>query len=290
VAAHTGRFLVVSGFSREMRSMDNPAGLDPHRPDHAHGFSAAVRTILGLTAFAVTLLPIPVVYFGILPAYQRHSWFLLFYTPFLCLLTLCYLFYVRDSLGRAIFANVLDPPPPRDPYYREPMSEQVKRGFRYVKAIFVGILPVLLVLTSMYCISRYLSTLDQSVTRAVRTYQERSIAGEPSGALPEERGSSPRRKLTRQRAAVTTDSVRSSVRDSLPFPLDSSAVRQYVLRTSAIGDIPEVTELSVFYMGAFVALLVAVTLMALKEYAKEALGLSEHELMFGRYRPGVTEE
>ncbi len=31
------------------------------------------------------------------------------------------------------------------------------------------------------------------------------------------------------------------------------------------------------------ALLVAVTLMALKEYAKEAMGLSEHELMFGRY-------
>jgi hypothetical protein len=134
--------------------MDNPAGLDPHRPHDTHGFSAAVRTVLGLTAIAVTLLPIPVVYFGILPVYQRHSWFLLFYTPFLCLLTLCYLFYVRDSLGRAIFANVLDPPPPRDPYYSEPMSEHVKRGFRRVKAIFVGILPALLVLTSMYCISR----------------------------------------------------------------------------------------------------------------------------------------
>ncbi len=43
-------------------------------------------------------------------------------------------------------------------------------------------------------------------------------------------------------------------------------------------------------MGAFLALLVAVTLMALKEYAKEALGLSENELMFGRYRRADVQE
>jgi hypothetical protein len=44
-----------------------------------------------------------------------------------------------------------------------------------------------------------------------------------------------------------------------------------------------VVELTALYIGAFVALLVAVTLMGLKEYAKEAMGLSEHQLMFGRY-------
>jgi hypothetical protein len=30
--------------------------------------------------------------------------------------------------------------------------------------------------------------------------------------------------------------------------------------------------------------------MALKEYAKEALGLSEHELMFGRYYRSAADE
>jgi hypothetical protein len=271
--------------------MDNPAGLEALRPQDSHGYSAAVRTILGLTALIVTLLPIPVVYFRVLPAYQRHSWFLLVYTPFLCLLTLCYLFYVRDALARTIFANVLDPPPPPDPYYREPLGDRVQRGFRRVKGIFVGILPALLVLTSMYCVSRYFAVLDGSVAQAVRTYQERSMSSEPTGALPEQRSRSPRRRSPRRKYPVTAESTQASpVRDSLPFPLDSTSVRQYVLRTSAIDDIPRVTELTVLYVGAFVALLVAVTLMALKEYAKDALGLSEHELMFGRYRRSVIED
>jgi hypothetical protein len=272
------------------RSMDNPAGLEAHRRHDTHGYSAAVRTILGLTAVVVTLLPIPVLYFKVLPAYQRHSWFLLVYTPFLCLLTLCYIFYVRDGLARTIFANVLDPPPAPDPYYRETMSEQAKRGFRKVKGVFVGILPVILVLTSMYCVSRYFAELDQSVAQAVRSYQERSISSEPTGALPEQRGRSARRSSARRRELVVAESTLVSARDSLPFPLDTTAVRQYVLRTSAIDDIPRVTQLTVLYVGAFVALLIAVTLMALKEYAKDALGLSEHELMFGRYRGTVREE
>ena len=79
-------------------------------------------------------------------------------------------------------------------------------------------------------------------------------------------------------------------RDSLPSPSDSNAVRKYVLQSSAIDDIPHLLELTVWYVGAFVSLLVAVTLMALKEYAKEALGLSEHDLMFGRYRTSGTED
>jgi hypothetical protein len=68
------------------------------------------------------------------------------------------------------------------------------------------------------------------------------------------------------------------------------AVREYVLRTTGIDDIPRLVELTVLFMGTFVALLIAVTLMALKEYAKEALGLSEHELMFGRYYRSADDE
>src|SRR5215210_7577137 len=113
--------------------MDKSLEIDPHRLDDTHSYSAAVRSLLGFTALAVTLLPIPVIYFGLLPAYQRHAWFLLFYTPFLCLLTLFYLFYVRDSLARTIFADVLDPPPPPDPYSREPFSDRLGRGFRRLK-------------------------------------------------------------------------------------------------------------------------------------------------------------
>jgi hypothetical protein len=63
-----------------------------------------------------------------------------------------------------------------------------------------------------------------------------------------------------------------------------------VLRTSRIDGIPRVVELTGWYISSFLALLIAVTLMALKEYAKEALQLSEHDLVFGRYyRSGASE-
>jgi hypothetical protein len=43
------------------------------------------------------------------------------------------------------------------------------------------------------------------------------------------------------------------------------------------------TELTVLYIGIFSAALLAVLLMALKEHAKEAMGLTEQELVVGRY-------
>lgn len=279
--------------------MINPVKIEPQPSNDTHSYSAAVRSVLGFTALAVTLLPIPVLAFKILPAYQKHAWFLLFYTPFLCLLTLCYLFYIRDSLARVTFADLLDPPPPPDPYDREPLSGRMRRGFRQVKAVILGILPAVLVLTSMYCIVRYFAALDKSVALSVESYQA-AAASDTVAAISEKRGNSDRRRSPRAAAspkkAASPDFERESLpQDSLALPsrpnlADTSAVRGYVLRTSEIDNIPRLAELTALYVGAFVALLIAVTLMALKEYAKEALGLSEHELMFGRYRRRGPEE
>jgi len=270
--------------------MGNPAEEEPSRLRTPPSYSAAARKALAFSAVAITLLPLPVTYFGILPAYQVHARFLLFYAPFLLLLTLSYLFYVRDSLARAMFADVLDPPSPPDPYHYERTRERLGRWFRHLKAITLGILPALLVITSMYCVSRYLASFNQSVARAAAVYVERAGTGEEVGLT---RGKEEVGLTTgKQRGRVPTASGRSSRQpvprdsaavDTLPQPSDSTAVRQHVLRASRMESIPEVVELTGLYIGAFVALLVAVTLMALKEYAKEAMGLSEHELMFGRY-------
>jgi len=132
----------------------------------APSYSAAARKALAFSAVAITLLPLPITYLGILPAYEVHARFLLFYVPFLCLLTLSYLFYVRDSLARAMFADVLNPPAPPDPYYYERTGQRLGRWFRHLKAITLGILPALLVITSMYCVSRYLGLFNQSLARA----------------------------------------------------------------------------------------------------------------------------
>src|SRR6185503_1801465 len=146
--------------------------LEPHTLEDRHGYSAVVRRVLGFTAFAITLLPIPLLALKILPAYQKHAWFLLFYTPFLCLLTLCYLFYIRDALARVTFANLLDPPSDPDPYARESLGDRFGRSFRRVKGAILGILPAVLVLTSLYCIARYFGAFNQSVAVAMETYRE----------------------------------------------------------------------------------------------------------------------
>ena len=165
------------------RFMPSLPEVEPGRLQRMPGYSAAMRSALVFCALAVTLLPIPLTYLGILPAYRVHAWFLLFYAPFLCLLTLCYLFYVRDSLARAMFADVLDPPPPPDPYYREALGDRLKRGYRRLKGILLGILPVLLVITSMYSVSRYLASMNESVALAAETYVERAAASKEVGAL-----------------------------------------------------------------------------------------------------------
>lgn len=276
--------------------MERPVHIEVHRPAETHGYSSTVRSVLGLTALLVTLLPIPVIYFGILPAYQKHAWFLLFYTPFLCLLTLCYLFYVRDSLARTTFADLLDPPPPPDPYSRESAADQVRRGIRRIKGLVLGILPALLVLASMYCIASYFAAFDQSVALSVQSYREKSLSRQSMPAVvgpgegQKRRPAKPSGSPAKPAGVDTLATRQDTTRDSLPSPSDSSAIRGYVLRTSEIDKIPQLVKLTALYVGAFVALLIAVTLMALKEYAKEALGLSEHELMFGRYRRNQSEE
>ena len=263
--------------------MASRSGTESHQLGTPSSYSAAARKALALTAAVITLLPIPITYFGILPTFRAHASFLLFYAPFLCLLTLCYLFYVRDSLARAMFADVLNPPPPPDPYEAERLGERLGRAYRRLKGVVLGILPVLLVIASMYFVSRYLVSFNQSVARAVQVYIERAdTAGQatPTDGKQQRRAPASATRGSRLPAAGDTATV-----DTLPPLSDSTAVRQYLLRTSRMQSIPGVIELTGLYIGVFVALLVAVTLMALKEYAKEAMGLSEHELMFGRYGP-----
>ena len=121
--------------------------------------------------------------------------------------------------------------------------------------------------------------------------QERRRAGRAAASQRKTARADPAADSLAQDSLARDSLVRDSLaRTARPNPSDTNAVRDYVLRTSEIDRIPGLVQLSAFYVGAFLALLVAVTLMALKEYAKEALGLSEHELMFGRYyRSGVEE-
>jgi hypothetical protein len=60
--------------------------------------------------------------------------------------------------------------------------------------------------------------------------------------------------------------------------------RQLVLRTAGVDAIPLFTELTALYIGIFASAATALVLMALKEYAKDTMGLSEQDIVFGGLR------
>jgi hypothetical protein len=256
------------------------------------GQSAPIRTVLSLAALAVAVVPGPLLALGVLPAYQVQARFLAFYTPFVCLLILAYLFYVRDYLARIMFARVLRPTEPDeyyDRYRRPPVSQAVGRGLRRSGTVLIALLPALLLGVSFYSITRYLTVFDQSVAVARSLYQERFGPVEEVGSAqqPTRKEVPTRRRASSEPVATSKGSARTARPDSLPPPEDSSAVRRYVLQSSSIDGIPLFQELTVLYIGAFGAACVAVVLMALKEHAKEAMGLSEQDLMLGRPTSGL---
>lgn len=222
----------------------------------------------------MTLLPVPVTLLGLLPTYRSQARFLVFYAPLICVLTLGYLYYLRDVLARVLFAQIIRPSDDLDPYYRQTLHGWASHTLARARSVIVTCLPALLLLTSYYCVTRYAARLNDSVLLASDMY---------------------RMQFARQRITFVdsaADSATTTVRPvpgkaeagtEPPFDLaDLQQVREYALRSAGIADIPLFTELTALYLGAFVAALAAVITMSLKEYAKEAMGLTETDLVLGR--------
>jgi hypothetical protein len=90
---------------------------------------------------------------------------------------------------------------------------------------------------------------------------------------------------------TTPDSVRHSAgpqgRPAQPRAgsQECAEERARVLALTPIGSIPMLTELTALYIGIFAATMTALALVALKELAREALALSEQELMLRAWSP-----
>jgi hypothetical protein len=222
--------------------------------DTGRSYSSLIWKGMGLGALVLAFLPIPVATLELLPAYRTQARFLAFYAPVVCFLTLAYLFYVRDTLARLTFAGILDPLPPIDPYYRGTMRERLSRLLVQLRGGFIMALPALLLIASLICTFRYTHRLNESV----------ELAGEIA-ALPDT-GESPGYVAGTGEATVGNQ---------------SAAARARILATADIDDIPLFVELTALYIGIFVTALAALAIMWLKEYAKEAIGLSEEDLLLG---------
>jgi len=203
----------------------------------------------------------------------------MFYGPLVCFLMLAYLFYVRDSLARAMFADLLNPSPDPDPYYGEPVSALLRRAIRRIRNVVLALLPIALLITSSYCAVEYLRLINRSVGEAIE--QKRSdpaqLPGSGWGGDSAPGTTPPDAKIRTGRRSA----ARSTRPNTAISPLSADSLRQLVLHTAKVDDIPSFTRLNVLFIGIFLSAEIAFILMALKEYAKEAMGLTERDLMLG---------
>jgi hypothetical protein len=252
--------------------------LPSEAPPGGRTYSSGFRRVLSLGALVTAILPAPVLFFQLLPAYGVQAKFLLFYGPLVCLLTLAYLFYIRDALARAMFADLLDPAPEPDPYYGERSGASARRFFRRVRSTVLALLPVALLLGSSYSALEYLHLVNRSVAETVAQKLREPVesAAAVSGEPRHETSGGTTKTRTRRGPKGPAAQV-----ETTPPPPRPDTVRQYILRTTKVDDIPSFARLSVLYIGIFLCAEVAFILMALKEYAKEAMGLSERDLMMG---------
>ncbi len=263
--------------------MIDPAARYGPRRRTARGYSSNLRPVLFFVALLIALLPIPVTAFELLPAYWIQARFLTFYAPVVCLLTLGYLFYVREQLARLLFADLLNPPQERYRYYPERFGQRLARISRRLRSVILAVLPLLLLGTSFWCFTRYTKRLSESVALATPVPvispadpAASAVAGDSAqGYAPVQPSRSS--QSSRDSTAVASG---TAAKDSVPAP-KAPPSREEVLRDTDIDRIPMFAELAAWYIGIFGTALVAVIVMALKEYAKEALGLSEAALVSG---------
>jgi hypothetical protein len=226
-------------------------------------YSPRLRILLTAAAIGLALLPVPIAILGILPAFRSQRPFFAVYAPFLALLVLAYVLYVRDSLARVMFAHLLHPLAAADESESDSIRLKLRRGLIHARRLSLALVPALLLLLSVFCVFRYMSLLTESITAAaqVRTGQIR-LPSDTASATPAERGTVPR---------------------GLPpeAPPDSVTPGQY-LESTSWQDIPNFTELTLLFVGIFLSPLLAVLLMSVREYAKEALELTETDVVLGR--------
>jgi hypothetical protein len=248
--------------------------LRAHQPDFPAAdrnevtYSPALERAFNLAAVALALLPAPVALSGALPVYDGQRGFLAFYGPFVCLLTLAYVIYVRDSLARVMFAHLLEPALAVDEFEDEPRAIRFLRRRSHARRLGLAVIPGLLLLTSFACVNRYTTLLEDSLHAVGREEAARIAAPEEAGALS-------------QSAPAANLDGKVDLRGRLPLPENSPLSRTYLDVTSS-REIPYFSQLAFLFIGAFLAPMLAVLMMAVREYAKEALGLSERDIVLGR--------
>lgn len=254
-----------------------------HTPESESEHRSPLLSGLILLVAVLSSLPIPVVALDLLPTYTMHARFLLFYAPVVCFLVMGYLLYIREQLGRLMFVDLLETGSSADEYY--PTARRRMRARRLIGGV-ITLLPGVLLLASLYCVSRYVRRFEESVAIASGTLSSRLPASTPldsAGVKVDSAAASPVPPASPGRSSSGDSSAEAQAAPPPPTDLatDPELLREHTLRTARIDDIPYFGELTTLYIGGIVCALSAVLLVLLKEYIRSTLRLSEAEVLVG---------
>jgi hypothetical protein len=262
----------------------NPAGPGTNELPPAKSYSRVSWRTLILVALIIAFLPIPVALLQLMPTFRVQAQFLMFVAPLVCIFILAYMVSVRDSLARAVAADILHPSPHHHWYHRAGLRRSLRRRLSNLRRPLFSLLPALLFLTALWCALQYTATLSDSVDLATRAWaarvspdEEVGLAHRGTSARPDD-SSAGEEPTERRSTATTAQPSRSQLRPT----------REFVLRNATISDIPSFLGLSALYTGVFVSALLAMVLLALKEYARDALRLTEEDLVLRKTHDSDT--
>jgi hypothetical protein len=202
---------------------------EPVSPKRLITFAKFFKNYMSVSTIVVAALPIPVTAWELIPTFKAQTKLLSVYTPLFCFLVLGFIFYSRHELARMMFPDHFEKS------HRRP-------GFNKAWRTLIGILPLLLIATSIFAAFQYNDVLNSNVK-----------------ALHKER--------------------LSKMNDTTPLEALNTLQAGNILQTAELNQLPTGSRLMLLYLLIFITAEAAFVLMAIKEYLQDLAGLDEKSLM-----------
>jgi hypothetical protein len=137
-----------------------PASRDsdiPKGPTRLEGFAKFFKRYMNVSSIVAAALPIPVTALGAIPTYKFQTTILSTYTSLFCFLILGFIFYSRHQLAKAMFPE----------HFQKRRPSRVVNSMLLVQRSLVRLLPLILIIGSIFCAFQYQQLLVSSVGRKV---------------------------------------------------------------------------------------------------------------------------
>lgn len=223
-------------------------------PTRVKAFANFFKKYMSISAVVAAALPIPVTGFKLIPTYHAQTSLLATYTSLFCFLLLGFIFYTRHALARLMFPQFFGK---KYAFSKDgrPWQHQMLMSFTRLIRFVVAILPALLILASLVCVSYYHENLDESVRVSLN-----SEALEAPTVSPTSSEASPKARTQVAKEPKTSTEVLAKL-ESWQIPFGSRLMQ--------------------LYLGIFLFAEAAFIVMALKEYLQDLVKLSELDLIVG---------